>query len=162
MNATEKISMLLRPLTLAMFLIGLEALFLFSCQKEESVKQGITPSGRQVEIRFTVQLLKSPDIYTQATAVDANTSPDLIKAFEGRGRGSHFYESGLPGIDKKQQGFARLPMPVKPEKGCSRIPVIQNANSGNGHPINRVTIVIFAQCKYNSPVQTLTFRNVGP
>jgi hypothetical protein len=37
MKIKEKISMLLRPLLLAMILISLEALMLFSCQKDECV-----------------------------------------------------------------------------------------------------------------------------
>src|SRR5574342_201639 len=106
MKTSEKIFLVLRPLTLAMVLISLEAIMLFSCQKDENVntddveetsdtpdertdliafldpvagvlwadlaclettlsllgatpihenkfvKQGITPSGKPVEIRF--------------------------------------------------------------------------------------------------------------
>lgn len=157
MNATEKITMLLRPLTLAMILIGLEALFLFSCQKEENVntddieeisdtpdekndlvafldplagvlwadpehletalslldatpmngnlyiKQGITPSGKPVQIRFTVQPVNTTGIYLQATAADANTNPDLIKEFEEKGTKYRVYKNAECG--KREAGF---------------------------------------------------------
>lgn len=148
MKSIEKISLVLRPLTLATLLIGLEALMLFSCQKEASVntddleelndtpdqkndlvafldplagilwadsahvenalsllgavpfhenayiKPGITPGGRPVQIRFTVQLSNTTEIYAQATAADANnTNPDLIKAFEEAGTKYKVYKN---------------------------------------------------------------------
>lgn len=150
--------MVLRPLILATILIGLEALMLFSCQKDEStytddieescdtlderddlvafldpsagtlwadpdyvetalsllnatptndnifVKQGITPGGKPVQIRFTVHLLKSPEIYLQAVAVDAN--PNLIKEFEEGGTKYKVYKNAECG--KGGPGFTSL------------------------------------------------------
>lgn len=157
--------MVLRPMALATILIGLEALLLFSCQKDENVnvddieetcdlpdekndlvaflnpldgvlwadpsyvetaltlldatpahentyiKQGISPTGKQVEIRFRVQLMPASEIYFLAAAADAIVAPDLVKAFEEGGTKYKVYKNaecgkGGPGFTSNCENLA--------------------------------------------------------